>query len=70
MDDKTKPENNPAGAEAVRYRWLRDNNHLNIWWSVDGPKDRCANIDADIDAAMNEAANVKLTGAALLRSPG
>lgn len=39
-------------AEAIRYRWLRDNGHLNKWWSSAGPSDRCENIDADIDAAM------------------
>lgn len=39
--------------DAERYRWLRDNGHLNIWWSVEGPEDRCDNIDADIDEAMN-----------------
>lgn len=37
--------------DAERYRWLRDNKYLDIWWSVAGPKDRCANIDADIDEA-------------------
>lgn len=33
-------------------RWLRDNKHLDIWWSVDGNKDRCKNIDDDIDQAI------------------
>jgi hypothetical protein len=37
--------------DAERYRWLRNHKHLDSWWSVAGPKDRCANIDADIDAA-------------------
>lgn len=46
-------------ADARRYRWLRDNKHLDRWWSVSGPNDRCDNIDADIDEAMKEAANVK-----------
>lgn len=45
---------NAAIADARRYRWLRDNKHLDIWWSVDGPEDRCDNIDADIDAAMDD----------------
>lgn len=43
---------NEAIADAERYRWLRDNKHLDIWWSVDGPEDRCENIDADVDEAM------------------
>lgn len=43
--------------DALRYRWLRDNKHLDVWWSVDGPEDRCANIDADIDAAIKEDAH-------------
>ncbi len=38
--------------EAKRYRWLRDNKHLGMWWSVQGPEDRNENIDADIDDAM------------------
>lgn len=46
-----------AGLDAARYRWLRDHRHLDMWWSVSGPKDRCENIDADIDAAMIEANN-------------
>ena len=25
---------NEAIADAERYRWLRDNKHLDIWWSV------------------------------------
>jgi len=41
--------------ESRRYRWLRDNKHLDMWWSVEGPKDRCKNIDADIDEAMRDA---------------
>lgn len=45
-----------AAPDAKRYQWLRDHKHLDIWWSVDGPKDRCENIDGDIDAAMTEAA--------------
>lgn len=45
---------NEAIADARRYRWLRDNKHLDIWWSVEGPKDRCDNIDADIDAAIEQ----------------
>ena len=40
--------------QAARYRWLRDNKHLDAWWSVQGPKGRCANIDADVDNAMEE----------------
>jgi hypothetical protein len=40
--------------DAIRYRWLRDNKHLDQWWSVQGPKDKSDNIDADIDAAMLE----------------
>ena len=40
--------------EAARYRWLRDNRWLDTWWSVAGPRDRCDNIDFDIDAAMAE----------------
>lgn len=44
----------PQLRDGERYRWLRDNGHLDIWWSVSGPKDRCANIDADIDAARRE----------------
>jgi hypothetical protein len=40
---------------AERYRWLRDNKHLDAWWSVAGPIDRCENIDADIDGAMTAA---------------
>lgn len=43
-----------ADRDGVRYRWLRDNGHLDVWWSVEGPADRCANIDADIDTAMGE----------------
>lgn len=39
-------------ADAMRYRFLRDNKHLDKWWSVAGPSDRCENIDADIDEAM------------------
>jgi len=45
---------NEAIADARRYRWLRDNKHLDIWWSVEGPEDRCDNIDADIDAAIEQ----------------
>lgn len=41
-----------SAADAFRYRWLRDNGHLDSWWSVQGPKDKAANIDTDIDAAM------------------
>lgn len=41
-------------SDAQRYRWLRDNKHLDLWWSVEGPFNRCDNIDADIDEAMNE----------------
>lgn len=37
-----------------RYKWLRDNGHLDIWWSVDGSSERCKNIDEDIDAAILE----------------
>ena len=40
--------------DAQRYRWLRDNKHLDIWWSVEGPVNRCDNIDVDIDEAMSE----------------
>jgi uncharacterized membrane protein YgaE (UPF0421/DUF939 family) len=40
--------------DAQRYRWLRDNKHLDIWWSVEGPANRCENIDVDIDEAMSE----------------
>lgn len=40
--------------DASRYRWLRDNKHLDIWWSVSGPNDRCENIDMDIDEAIKE----------------
>jgi hypothetical protein len=40
--------------DAIRYRWLRDNKHLDIWWSVSGPSDRAQNIDADIDAAIED----------------
>lgn len=40
--------------DAKRYRWLRKNKHLDIWWSVEGPENREDNIDADIDAAMLE----------------
>ena len=40
--------------DAQRYRWLRDNKHLDLWWSVEGPTNRCHNIDTDIDEAMNE----------------
>ena len=40
--------------DAERYRWLRNHKHLDSWWSVAGPKDRCANIDADIDAARED----------------
>lgn len=47
-----KQENAELRKDAERYRWLRDNKHLDIWWSVDGDKDRCKNIDDDIDAAM------------------
>ncbi len=43
--------------EAARYRWLRDNKWLDIWWSVAGPRDRCDNIDFDIDVAMAEGAS-------------
>jgi len=41
-------------SDAQRYRWLRDNKHLDIWWSVEGSTDRCANIDDDIDSAISE----------------
>ncbi len=41
-------------ADAEKYRWLRDNKHLDIWWSVEGPKDRCKNIDIDIDQAIED----------------
>ena len=41
-------------SDAKRYRWLRDNKHLDVWWSVEGPKDRCNNIDSDIDTAMKD----------------
>ncbi|WP_155774340.1 hypothetical protein [Burkholderia pseudomultivorans] len=44
-----------AEKDAERYRWLRDNKHLDAWWSVTGPTDRCENIDADIDGAMTDA---------------
>lgn len=54
IDKLNKPESE-IEKQAARYRWLRDNKHLDIWWSVQGPKDRCANIDADIDAAMEDA---------------
>jgi len=40
--------------DSQRYRWLRDNKHLDMWWSVDGPDNRHDNIDTDIDEAMNE----------------
>ena len=40
--------------DANRYRWLRDNGHLNQWWSVQGAEHRCDNIDDDIDEAMAE----------------
>ena len=48
---------NELEQQAARYRWLRDNKHLDIWWSVEGPEDRCDNIDADIDSAMLEDAD-------------
>ena len=41
---------------ARRYEWLRDNGHLDRWWSVQGPKDKSKNIDTDIDNAMSELA--------------
>jgi hypothetical protein len=41
-------------ANAARYKWLRDNKHLDEWWSTQGSLDRCENIDADIDAAIRE----------------
>jgi len=41
-------------ADAKRYRWLRDNKHLDIWWSMQGPENRCDNIDEDIDEAMED----------------
>lgn len=40
--------------DALRYRWLRDNGHLDAFWSAQGPEDKAANIDADIDEAMKE----------------
>lgn len=40
--------------DAERYCWLRDNGHLDMFWSVQGPSDKAANIDADIDEAMKE----------------
>ena len=40
--------------DAERYQWLRDNKHLDIFWSVAGNKDRCKNIDDDIDQAIKE----------------
>jgi len=43
---------NESIKDAKRYRWLRDNKHLDRWWSVEGPGDRCANIDQDIDNAI------------------
>lgn len=45
--------------DATRYQWLRDNGHLNSWWSVQGPADRCANIDEDIDTAIAEIESTK-----------
>ncbi len=47
--------------DALRYRWLRDNKHLDIWWSVEGNSDHNQNIDDDIDEAMqaNSAAKEK-----------
>lgn len=53
MNLYTQPQ--PEGdtlKQAARYRWLRDNKHLDVWWSVEGPSDRCDNIDRDIDEAM------------------
>lgn len=41
-------------ADAERYRWLKEQGHLNSWWSVQGPEDRSKNIDADIDTARSE----------------
>lgn len=41
--------------DAARYRWLRDNDHLDDWLSVgNSHMDYAANIDADIDSAMGE----------------
>ena len=40
--------------DANRYRWLKDQGHLDIWWSVEGSKDRIKNIDEDIDQAIME----------------
>jgi len=45
---------NVAIEDAGRYRWLRDSGHLDMFWSVEGPEDRCDNIDADIEDAMAE----------------
>lgn len=50
----TKLLTSDARADALRYRWLRDNKHLDGWWSVEGPEDRAENIDSDIDTAMQE----------------
>lgn len=41
--------------DAERYRWLRDNDHLDDWLSAgNSHMDYAANIDADIDSAMGE----------------
>lgn len=41
-------------SDSERYQWLKDNGHLDMWWSVQGPEDKSDNIDADIDEAMSE----------------
>jgi hypothetical protein len=50
----TRDELESLARDSKRYRWLRDNGHLDIWWSVEGPEEKSKNIDADIDEAIKE----------------
>ena len=41
-------------ANAARYKWLRDNNHIDQWWYTQASSDQCENIDVYIDTAMSQ----------------
>ena len=41
-------------ADAERYMWLRDNNHLDEWWLYTISKEDAENINEAIDQAMKE----------------
>lgn len=40
--------------EARRYRWLRDNKHLDTWQNDNSPVTHSANIDNSIDNAITD----------------